>query len=266
MCEIKIPFTGNAETMLAKARDALKGHGKLEGDASKGTFAVTQSLFMTTVTIKGTYAVSNSACTLKITEKPGLVTCAMIEQKLRSMLKPMGISFGAAAPAEPTEENPFDRLRGLVQTSPAFRGQLEESPVAALRDHGIDVEPEHEADAAGIANVLLAFGTAPSMPVAFDDPDYAKVEAGALGIYITLSDKAVKDVINGLAVGTALVALVGGLSAPFVGANAAIMACSAAIGVFIGAYAALLSQVNRGNGVVLFASWLTPVVFVPSAR
>ena len=82
-CTFSIPFTGNAEIILAKAKTAVESQGgDFNGDINSGNFEV--SVF--TNFIKGHYSVSGQYLNLTITDKPFLIPCSTIESLLRSKI------------------------------------------------------------------------------------------------------------------------------------------------------------------------------------
>ena len=83
MCTFSIPFTGDAESILAKAKAAIESqNGDFTGDANSGNFEV--SVFANS--IKGHYNVSGNNLNLTITDKPFLISCSTIESLLKSRI------------------------------------------------------------------------------------------------------------------------------------------------------------------------------------
>jgi hypothetical protein len=82
-CNISIPFSGEAEIILAKAKAAIESqNGDFTGDANSGSFEV--SVFSNL--ISGHYNVSGQTLNLTITEKPFLISCGVIESILKSKI------------------------------------------------------------------------------------------------------------------------------------------------------------------------------------
>ena len=82
-CKFYIPFSGDAATILAKAKAAVESQqGVFTGDSSEGNFEVT--VFANT--IKGNYLVSGQQLNLTITHKPFLIPCSTIESFLKSKI------------------------------------------------------------------------------------------------------------------------------------------------------------------------------------
>lgn len=82
-CNFSIPFSGEAETILNKARAAIESqNGNFSGDTTSGNFDVT--VFANT--IKGNYNVSGQNLNITITDKPFLIPCSTIESFLKSKI------------------------------------------------------------------------------------------------------------------------------------------------------------------------------------
>ncbi|MDB5197841.1 MAG: hypothetical protein JWP88_2212 [Flaviaesturariibacter sp.] len=82
-CNFSIPFSGEATSVLAKAKAAVqKQGGKFEGDTSSGQFSV--SVFGND--IAGSYTVADSNMNIVIDSKPFLVPCSAIEGFLKSQI------------------------------------------------------------------------------------------------------------------------------------------------------------------------------------
>ena len=78
-----IPFEGDAESTLLKARKAIEfGKGTLTGDNSTGSFAIPAGLSK----IKGNYVVETNKLKIEITNKPIYVSISMIEGILKHQL------------------------------------------------------------------------------------------------------------------------------------------------------------------------------------
>jgi len=82
-CNFSIPFSGEAETILKKAKAAVEGQdGNFNGDINSGNFEVT----VLSNTIKANYNVSGQSFNLIITDKPFFVPCSTIESFLKSKI------------------------------------------------------------------------------------------------------------------------------------------------------------------------------------
>lgn len=82
-CNFSIPFSGNAEEILAKAKSAVESqNGEFNGNTASGNFSV--NIFSNL--IAGSYVISGQTLHLNITHKPFLVPCSTIESFLRSRI------------------------------------------------------------------------------------------------------------------------------------------------------------------------------------
>ena len=82
-CEFSLPFSGDAEGVLAKARRAVEGQGgNFNGDTNSGNFQV--SVFGNKIV--GNYTVSGQNMQINITDKPFMVPCSAIEGFLKNQL------------------------------------------------------------------------------------------------------------------------------------------------------------------------------------
>ena len=83
-CDFSIPFTGNAETILGKAKTAVQSQGgNFDGDTNSGEFNV--AVFGNKIV--GSYAVNGQTLNINITAKPFMVPCSAIESFLKGQLK-----------------------------------------------------------------------------------------------------------------------------------------------------------------------------------
>ena len=82
-CDFSIPFSGNAEDVLAKAKKAVQGQGgNFSGDTSRGDFDV--SVFGNKIV--GNYTVNGQTLDVNITDKPFMVPCSAIESFLKNQI------------------------------------------------------------------------------------------------------------------------------------------------------------------------------------
>ena len=82
-CKFSIPFSSEAEIILAKAKAAIESQqGIFTGDINSGNFEVT--VFGNT--IRGIYKVNGQDLNITITGKPFLIPCSTIESLLRSKI------------------------------------------------------------------------------------------------------------------------------------------------------------------------------------
>jgi hypothetical protein len=83
-CSFSIPFSGNVENILSKAKSGITGAGgTFTGDASGGNFSL--STFIGTIT--GTYTLNALTLNIDITDKPMFLSCSQIESELKKNLK-----------------------------------------------------------------------------------------------------------------------------------------------------------------------------------
>ncbi|HET7896560.1 MAG TPA: hypothetical protein VFL47_02795 [Flavisolibacter sp.] len=83
-CDFSIPFSGDAETVLTKARNAVQSQGgTFNGDTNSGDFHV--SVFGNKIV--GNYTVSEQTLNINITDKPFMVPCSAIENFLAGQLR-----------------------------------------------------------------------------------------------------------------------------------------------------------------------------------
>lgn len=82
-CDFSLPFSGNAEGVLEKAKKAVQGQGgSFDGDESRGDFTV--SVFGNKII--GNYTVSGQTLNVVITDKPFMVPCSAIEGFLKNQI------------------------------------------------------------------------------------------------------------------------------------------------------------------------------------
>lgn len=82
-CNFNIPFSGDPEVILEKAKHAVeKQSGNFTGDTNSGSFDV--SFFGQSVA--GSYTVSGSELNIVVDRKPFMVPCSAIESFLKSQL------------------------------------------------------------------------------------------------------------------------------------------------------------------------------------
>ena len=83
-CEFSIPFTGNPEDVLGKAKSTVQSQGgNFNGNTNNGDFTV--SVFGNKIV--GNYTVSGNTLNISITDKPFMVPCSAIESFLKGQLK-----------------------------------------------------------------------------------------------------------------------------------------------------------------------------------
>ncbi len=81
-CNFRIPFSGDTQHVLNRARTAVQGQGgTFTGDGSSGEFQVSVM-----GTIKGSYTVMGNELDISIDSKPIFVSCSMIESFLKNKI------------------------------------------------------------------------------------------------------------------------------------------------------------------------------------
>ena len=84
-CNFKIPFPKTSEQYLKVAQKAITdNNGQFTGDKQSGNFRIPVGIG----DIVGEYTVANDEIIIDITKKPLLVTCKLIENRLKSYLQP----------------------------------------------------------------------------------------------------------------------------------------------------------------------------------
>lgn len=84
MCKFTIPFSGDAESLIARAQRAIeRAGGTFSGNAADGNFQGKTPLGA----ITGSYEVQGQTLALTITDKPFLLSCSRIEKELSSVMR-----------------------------------------------------------------------------------------------------------------------------------------------------------------------------------
>lgn len=79
-CEFSVQFSASAIEVADKARSAIaKAGGSFDGNEESGRFDVSTPLGL----IRGSYVIQHPFIYVKITSKPFLVGCGMIEKQLK---------------------------------------------------------------------------------------------------------------------------------------------------------------------------------------
>ena len=82
-CNFSIPFSGDAQNVLNKAKSAVQGQGgNFTGDTNSGKFDV--SFFGNK--IAGSYNVSGQQLDIVIDSKPFMIPCSTIESYLKNQI------------------------------------------------------------------------------------------------------------------------------------------------------------------------------------
>jgi len=79
MCNFSVNYTGSIDPLIKKAQEAITSNGgTFDGNGQAGSFSVKG--------IEGTYAVELDFINFRISKKPFILPCKMIESKLREYL------------------------------------------------------------------------------------------------------------------------------------------------------------------------------------
>jgi hypothetical protein len=82
-CKFSIPFSGDPETLIERANDAISAaKGNFSGDTGAGFFRLSTPIGR----VSGTYNISESAIHIEIDDKPVFVGCGKIESELQKYL------------------------------------------------------------------------------------------------------------------------------------------------------------------------------------
>lgn len=84
MCEFSVPFGATPDELVKGAKAGIEGRGgSFVGDTRTGDFVIKTPVGA----VKGGYTIRGSEISVKITKKPFVVTCKVIEQKFAGYLK-----------------------------------------------------------------------------------------------------------------------------------------------------------------------------------
>lgn len=84
MCQFSIPYSGDAESLLQRARQEIeRAGGVLSGSITQGNFQAKTPIG----SIQGTYQFAGEEIVLSIIKKPLLLTCKRIEKELRGVMR-----------------------------------------------------------------------------------------------------------------------------------------------------------------------------------
>lgn len=83
MCQFSIPFSGDPDSLITRARQEIESSGgALDGDSTTGRFNAKTALG----SIHGSYQVAGQEVSLAIIKKPFLLSCKRIEKELSSVM------------------------------------------------------------------------------------------------------------------------------------------------------------------------------------
>ncbi|MCW3080905.1 hypothetical protein [Segetibacter sp.] len=84
MCQFSIPFSGDAESLIKRAKQEIeKVGGNLMGDGTQGSFEGKTPIG----SIEGSYRVEGQQISFNITDKPFLLSCSRIEKELSAVMQ-----------------------------------------------------------------------------------------------------------------------------------------------------------------------------------
>ena len=83
MCQFRIPFSGDAESLMERARqEIVRAGGALDGNATQGSFQAKTPLG----SIQGSYQIVGQEISLVIKKKPFLLSCSRIQKELTEVM------------------------------------------------------------------------------------------------------------------------------------------------------------------------------------
>lgn len=83
MCQFSIPFSGEPESLMKRARREIeRAGGAFDGDAAQGSFRAKTPIG----SIHGSYQVAGQEIALAITKKPILLSCKRIQKELAEVM------------------------------------------------------------------------------------------------------------------------------------------------------------------------------------
>ena len=84
MCQFSIPFAGDPESLMKRAKQEIENAGgAFNGDLNHGSFQAKTPLG----SIHGSFQVSGQAISLAIIKKPFLLSCKRIEKELSEVMQ-----------------------------------------------------------------------------------------------------------------------------------------------------------------------------------
>lgn len=83
MCQFNISFSGDAESLIKRAKQELsKAGGAFNGDSVQGNFQVKTPLG----SIEGNYNIEGQQIFITITDRPFFISCERIQKELRGVM------------------------------------------------------------------------------------------------------------------------------------------------------------------------------------
>lgn len=84
MCQFNIPFSGDGESLIKRAKQELsKAGGTFNGDAAQGNFEVKTPVG----SIEGNYNIAGQQIFISITDKPFFISCERIQKELSAVMR-----------------------------------------------------------------------------------------------------------------------------------------------------------------------------------
>ena len=84
MCQFNIPFSGELESLMRRARQEIeRAGGAFNGDSTQGSFQAKTPIG----SIHGSYEVAGQQISLAITKKPILLSCKRIQKELSQVMQ-----------------------------------------------------------------------------------------------------------------------------------------------------------------------------------
>jgi hypothetical protein len=84
MCQFSLPFSGEPQSLLQRAKQSIENMGGVfNGDDRQGNFSTKTPIG----SIKGSYQMLEGEIALNITKKPFLLSCNKIEKELRAVIR-----------------------------------------------------------------------------------------------------------------------------------------------------------------------------------
>ncbi len=84
MCQFRIPFSGDPETLIKRVRqETERAGGGFSGDAMQGNLGIKTALG----SIEGNYQIAGQEILIAITDKPFFISCERIEKELTGFMR-----------------------------------------------------------------------------------------------------------------------------------------------------------------------------------
>lgn len=84
MCQFNIPFSGQADSLLQRAKQEIeRAGGFFTGDSAQGSFQAKTPIG----SIEGSYQIFGQEISVAITKKPFLLSCSRIQKELSEVMQ-----------------------------------------------------------------------------------------------------------------------------------------------------------------------------------